>query len=645
MTVVEETLDAALDGSGRLVALVGPSGVGKTASGSRLAAAAADRGVTAIRVALPAGGLDTGAAAIASVVSQLGGRLQAEEGWRGALETTARCLEEKSGILLVCDEPSRWDNSGGHFAARARDAADLLLGPSAKWPAVTLERVSTDASRVIELPRPGVAELLEEPRWQGFVDAARRVASRKVAPALDTPLAQRLAVAIEAWSPDAVLPSSIADLAEMLAVALAGSRAGRQLWVFWQRLALSRVELPAGVHAALGEDRLGSFGRETADLVLFDGVGRLHDELRRVAEERPLDPELGEAAAADVHRLLFEFHEQQTRKISEARGSGPGLHAAEAQHHAAELGDGELLDLISFELVDQLNALGTRSSGRRADHETAAQLFLRGLTADEEDSFAQHGRGRALDLLGQEPRETELRYRRALDLEPDVPGWHADLVTLLLSLGRLDDARLAWSAAESATFDGHLDTSGHDELHIRVATHLLALAELDFAEYVLGAVPSFAQDSEYRRLRELLRGRSAADEEGAFVQAPRSGRRWWEEPPHALPPRDAEGRALSTWAAGRVDSVDEEGAHLHLMEIRAATEAPVPVAATVRPDVWRRRCLDSDDVSEVRPGRFVELGRYRTEGGAAVTVIRLLPPTRLAEPRHMPLPASRWRGL
>lgn len=642
MTVVEEALDAALDGSASPVALVGPSGIGKTKAAARLAAAARDRGVTAVHVAPPAGGLDVGAATITAVVSQLGGRLRAEQGWRGALETAAQCLEERSDLLVVCDEPSRWDNGGPHFAARARDAADLLLGPAAEWPTVTMERLGMDAGRVIELPRSRVAELFEEQRWQGFVDAARRVASQDVAPAFDTPLAQRLAVVIEAWSPDADLPSTICELADMLAVTLAGSRAGRRLWVFWQRLALSRVALPPEVHAALGEDRLGSFGRETGSFVLFDGLGRLHDELRRVAEERLLDPDLGAATGADVHRLLFEFHEERTREISQAGGSGRGLHAAEAQHHAAELGDGELLDLVGFELVDQLNALGTRSSRRRADHATAAQLYLRGTTADSGDAYAQHGRGRALDVLGQGPRETEQRYRRALDLEADVSGWHADLVTFLLSLGRVDDARVAWSAAESATFDARLNTSSYDELHVRVATHLIALAELDFADYVLGAVPPFAQDSEYRRLRELLRGRSVADESGAFVPAPRSGRRWWEDPPQALSLRDAEGRALSTWAAGRVDSVDEEGAHLHLAEVRSATERPVHMSATVTPDVWLRRCLDSEDVSEARPGRFVELGRYRGEEGAAVTVIRLLPPARLPEPRYMPLPASRW---
>ncbi len=156
MTIVDEALDAALEDPDGLVALVGPSGVGKSHAALRLAAAARERGLTAIRVAPPAGGLDAGAAAMASVVSQLGGRLQADQGWRGALETAARRLQQRSNVLVVCDEPSRWDNGGRHFAARARDAAELLVGPSASWPAVTVERATTAADRVIELPRPGV---------------------------------------------------------------------------------------------------------------------------------------------------------------------------------------------------------------------------------------------------------------------------------------------------------------------------------------------------------------------------------------------------------------------------------------------------------------------------------------------------------
>lgn len=642
MSVIDDTLDAVLEGSERLLALVGPSGSGKSTAVAGLAAAARDRGIVTVSVAPPTGGLDAGAAAITSVVGQLGGRLQVEQGWRGALDTAERCLRQQANLLVVCDEPSRWESGGRYFAARARDAADLLLGPAAQWSAVAVDRVSMDAERVLELPKPGVAELIAENRWPGFVDAARRVASQEGALALDTPLAQRLAVAIEAWAPDSALPTTVADLTEMLAFTLAGSRGGRPLWVFWQRLALSRVELPPTLHAELGHDRLGALARNTASLVLFDGAGRLHDELRRVAAERPLDPALREDTAADVHRLLFDFHSERTSEISEAGGADAWLHAAEAQHHATELGDGELLDLISFELVDQLNALGTRSSLRHGDHETAAQLFLRAVIADPEDAYAQHGRSQALDELGQQPRETEERYRKALDLEPGVPSWHADLVTFLLSIGRVDDARLAWSAAESATFSERLDASGYDELHVRVATHLIALAELDFAEYVLGGVPAFAQDSEYRRLRALLRGRSAADEDAAFVPAPRSGRRWWEEPPQALSPRDAEGRALATWAAGRVDSVDEQGAHLHLAEVHSPGETPTYVTATVTPDVWRRRCLDSEDISELSPGRFVELGRYRGDDEASVTVIRLLPSARLPEPRYMPAPASRW---
>jgi len=644
MTVVEEALDAAVADRNQYVALVGPSGAGKSKAAGDVASTAQARGLRPVRVAPPSGAVDAGAAAVASVVSQLNGRLQPSQGWRGALETAEKCLGGDPNIVVICDEPARWDRGGEHFASRAREAAELLTGAAAHWPTVGLERAGVAASNVFYLARAGVAELLDGERWGDFADPAKRVASRDLAPAFTTPLAQRLAVAIDAWAPDAVLPSTTGDLAETLADLLARSRRGRHLWVYWQRLALARIELPAHIRTELGDGRLDAFARETASLVFFDGNGRLHDELRRVAEERPLDPALGEATAAEVHRLLFTYHEARTRELSEARSPGASRHAAEAQYHAAELGDSERLDLISFELSDQLNALGTRLSRRRGDHETAAQLFLRAVTANDQDAYSQHGRARSLDVLGHGPQETEERYRRALELEPDVPQWHADSITYLLSLGRVDDARLAWSTAESSAFDSQLDAGGFDVLHLRVATHLIALSELDFAAYVLDAVPAFAQDAEFRRLSELLAGRASAEDKGGFVPAPRSGRPWWQEPPQVLTARDSDGRTLTTWGAGRVASVDEGGARLHLAEVRSPKEDPVPVVATVSPDVWQKRCLDSVDFSELKPGRFVELGRYRgPKEDDAVTAIRLLPFARLPEPRHLPLPASRWR--
>lgn len=643
MTVVDDALEAALEASGEVVALVGPSGVGKTAAARAVAAEAVERDLVPVRVSPPAGGLDAAASAIASVVSELGGRITPEEGWRTALARAERLLHERDDVVLICDEPTRWDNGGGHFGARARDAVDVLLGPGARWPAIAVDRTGAGAGRVIELPRHGVTELLDGQRWSGFADAARRLARKGLASQLDTPLAQRLAVAIEAWAPDSAVPTNVADLADELANVLAASRTGRRLWAYWQRLALSRVDLPPEMLAELGAARLAEFQRETAGLVLFDGAGRLHDELRRVADERRAGPELGDEAAGDIHRLLFDFHEASAREMSERGERGATAHAAEAQHHAAELSDSELMDLVSFELVDQLNALGTRSSNRRGDHETAAELFLRALSVDDDDAFAQHGRGRALDHLGQQPREVEQRYRRGLSLQPDSPDWHADLVTLLVSLGRTDDARHAWAEAESGALDARLDAAGYDALNIRVATHLIALAELDFAEYVLGGVPEFARDAEWRRLSELLSGRAAADEHGAFVPAPRSGRRWWEERPESLAPRDTEGRELGTWGAGRIESIDDEGAHVHLAEVRPGTPEPVPTLAVISREVWERRCLDSRDLSQIRRGRFVELGRYRGDADPpALTVIRLLPTSRLPEPRHMPLPASRW---
>ena len=196
--------------------------------------------------------------------------------------------------------------------------------------------------------------------------------------------------------------------------------------------------------------------------------------------------------------------------------------------------------------------------------------------------------------------------------------------------------------AESTTFGERVDASVYDQLHVRVATQLIALAELDFAGYVLRGVPVYAQDSEHRRLQVLLRGRAVADENGSVVPAPRSGGSWWEESPQALPPRDSDGRERVTWAAGRVESVDDEGIHLHIAQVGSPDETPAHSAVTVRPEVWQQRCLDSDDIASLTPGRFVELGRYRGEEGDAVTVIRLLPRTVVPEPRYAPSRASRW---
>jgi tetratricopeptide (TPR) repeat protein len=599
-------------------------------------------GLKPVIVSPPAGSVDSGAVAVASVVDQLDGRLPQDPSWAEALTTATHRLAATSDLLVICDEPSRWTSGEGHFAARAREALDAILAPEEGWSCISLERAST-AERVVALPQTTPAALLAADHWPGFVDAARRVARRDEAAALTTPLAQRVAVAIEAWSPDIELPTTLGGLADLLASTLADSRAGRYVWAYWQRLALARVTVPGAVRDDLGLARLRTLGRETVNLVLMDGSDRLHDEFRRVATERPIDPALGDTGASEVHRLLFDYHQRRTEELSAGGDRGIAEHATEARFHATELGSSELLDLVSFELGDELNALGLRAGRRRRDYETSANLFLRALNADDEDAYAQHGRAHALDVMGRDPNEVEQRYRRALDLDPANPDWHADLVGFLLSLGRLDEARTAWSNAETATFDAGVDATTYDELHLPVATHLLALAELDFADYVLAAVPGYAQDAEYRRLAVLLTGRSAAEEAGAFVPAPRSGTPWWRENPEALPPRDIDGRSLDSWAAGRVESVDADGVHVHMAETDAAGEVPTLLAATVPLDVWRRRCLDSEDLHDAAPGRFVEVGRYRGPDLPPQTVIRLLPRTRLPEPRHPPLPAARWR--
>ena len=113
---------------------------------------------------------------------------------------------------------------------------------------------------------------------------------------LETPLAQILAVAVEAWAPDSTRTTAIAGLVETLASTLADSRGGRPLWVLWQRLAFSRVELPPALRAELGYNRLGPLAQATASLVLVDGE-YVFTRSCEGSGERPRDQVTPETAA------------------------------------------------------------------------------------------------------------------------------------------------------------------------------------------------------------------------------------------------------------------------------------------------------------------------------------------------------------
>jgi tetratricopeptide (TPR) repeat protein len=625
------------------VAVIGEAGAGKSAVARQIATVAEADGLTPVLAAPASGAPDAGALVIAGIISQLGGTVRPANGWQAATQQAGGLLRAGGDqIVVVCDEASSWSSGGGHFGRRAEDVVELLLGPNASWPAIVCDQAAS-GRRTVRLPSPDVGTLHRADEWGVFAEAAASVALRPGAQQFDTHLKQRLAAAILAWSPTTDrLATQTPDLARQLAQTLASRRHGLRLWAVWQRLALARLDVDLPLLTVLGATDLSPLAEGTLRQVLLDGAGRLHDALRRIPEERPVDPEMPAGGSQDTHEKLYEYHLERFGTLANANDPRAGEHGAEALHHAGELADQERIDLVRVDLSDQLNAMGTRLVELHGDHESAASVFFRAVQIDERDGYARHGRARSLDTLGQDADAVIEEYDRAIDLEPTEPSWHAHRVGLLADLGLLDDARRAWAVAESAVLGAGEDVAVYEEMHAATAAGLIALGELPFAEYVLDGVPGWARNAEHRRLENVLAGRLAAEEDGSVVPAPRSGQAWWEGSPAVLATRDTNGRRLVRWAAGRVDHVDADGVHVHLAEVGSGETNPQLGWSIITPEAWRARALDDIAADEVRRGQFVEIGRYQSDGDEARTAIRIVPLPRLPEGSHRPLSPSRW---
>jgi hypothetical protein len=233
--------------------------------------------------------------------------------------------------------------------------------------------------------------------------------------------------------------------------------------------------------------------------------------------------------------------------------------------------------------------------------------------------------------------------QHALSIEPRHPAWHARRVAFLTDCARPAAARRAWAAAESVLADDRGQSGLYAAFHFPVAASLLAAAELSFCEYVLDGVPKRARDATFRTLLQLLHGRLAGQDEGAFVPAPRSGREWWAEGPERLPSRDTAGRELHAWLAGRIQAV--EGTELVLHVARVAKDSGPQGAGLTRMsyDAFGQRLLDDIDLANLASGRFVEIGRYRADGLEPRTGIVVLPSAPVSLPLDI-LAADRWQG-
>ncbi len=644
MTVAERVLDAATRRPGEAAYATGGAGAGKSTVARAVVAYASDQRVTPVLVAPPSGAADAGVVAVSQVLRQLGSRPSRGGGWRGAQRKAAELLRERRDqVVVVVDEPSGWSVAEGHFARRASEAAALLWGPSSDWPAVVCDRVGP-TGRVFALPPAPAKDLQDSQRWGPLAPAAAAVAAR--AGVLQTPLQQRLAAGLVAWGADPVLESTEPhDLTVALATRLAQRRGGRPLWVVWQRLALERLEADADILNAVGASSLDALADFTLRSVLLDGGNRLHDVFRRIAEARPVDPDLRRAERAKTHQMLFEHHLARVSEFAGAYDPAAASHADEALHHAGELGDESLQDLVAVDLTDQLNALGHRRAAVHCDHAGAAAVFLRAIQIDDEDAYALHHRAHSLDVLGENAPEVDARYREALARVQSSAVWHARRIAFLVDTARLREARRAWAQAEAAVPDERDDPEWYRDLHLPVAASLLNQGELEFAAYVLDGVPDWARNALYEELDRVLEGRLAGQDSGAFVPAPRSGTEWWREPPARLPARDTSGRAVSSWMAGRVETVDDEGVHVHVARVDIGAGRFRPGLLTIARDTWAARVLDDVALDELSAGRFIEVGSYESADAGPASAIAVLPQVRV--PRTpLSLDPGRWlRGV
>ena len=584
------------------------------------------------------GAADAGVLALARVARGVGGADAARGGWTALRPRVATMLHERRDeILLIVDEPSSWRAAGGIFARRADEAAETLWGPGSDWPTIVLDQGV--AAGGLQLPPASREDLLAD-YWGGLSDAAAALAASRLAAVATTPLQLRLGAALVAWEVGPVAGDSH-RLGMQLAETLASRRYGSKLWALWQRLALARTTLDASALEELTTGELDTLSSATLDLALLDGAGRLHDVLRTVPDERPIPPELAAEQREEAHRKLYAHHFARFASTTDTAPAAAGDHAAEALYHAGELDDETSQQVVTIDLVEQLDALGHRLGTVHGRHASAVDAYRRALDADEHDAHATHHLAYHLDAQGRDAEAVASGYERALKLEPSRGEWHGRRVSFLASVARLNDSLLAWNQAESALADDRGDATLYDEMHLPVAACLLAVGQLSFCDYVLNGVPAYARGAQHRELRRLLDGRLAGQDEGAFVPAPRSGTSWWRERPARLPARDVTGRRLRSWMAGRIETVDETGVEIHVARVDPARGPVRPGLARITLEHLSERLLDDVELDSLLPGRFVEIGRYRAEGMADRTGIAVLKPDPLRLPIDI-LDPRRW---
>ena len=115
-----------------------------------------------------------------------------------------------------------------------------------------------------------------------------------------------------------------------------------------------------------------------------------------------------------------------------ARADRPGLRDLDASATAAERAEAAIFS--------------GRAAFEAGQHAEALHHFSHALSLAPTSAWAWHGRGDALQLLGQ-PEGALAAYQKASELAPETGLHRAGAANALSAIGRLDEAETAWSEA------------------------------------------------------------------------------------------------------------------------------------------------------------------------------------------------------
>jgi tetratricopeptide (TPR) repeat protein len=568
-------------------------------------------------------------------------KIRADSTWSDKISSVLEWLkgvEDKA--VLLCDEPGEWPSTSPediHFAACAEEVAHALLG-SLTCRRVVAGELPTGMRSIRRVPLSPCSSpekwLKDGDIWGDLAPAARALIDCIDADELAkrSPLEIRLLVALVELHSQEYIAKLWAtrpvrrDISRALAAAIESQDDSSCSFLkrAWRCLALVR----RCVSEDLLEKVVGPAPDSRSDVLLRncllypDGMGfMLHWSLRLDARDRRFWSD--EAQEQDVHRQLALHYSARFNQRHQAGDPRALLDEIEAFHHATMSGDDALAASLRPYFAAQLDALGRTLSRDFKKYRQAAGVFERACRWEPTDDYAHHYLAYNLDIVAERTTEVEAHYREAIRLAPQHAWWHSRWITYLVTRGRSANAKSAWSEALDALGlpDLNADPWIYENLHLWVARLLVHRGQLDFAEEVLRAIPTFVLNqyprlkAVERRLDSLLEARRV----GSVFPLNIPSDLWWSSP-HLCAERRSPDSTLVRWMPGRVDSIEDGEVHLHVAEPPAKPGSSpnygflsIPVAEFDRWSLDRR-------AHELAAGQFLELAWYGKDADPLIRV-------------------------